>query len=253
MDIVTPYLIAGFLIGLSQATEVMGFFLRSAGQKHGMAGLGYSLHVQVATLARFGTFMGLPILGFAVDNGAGPSAILGAGIVSSTVTLSFCLLALRAPSVPVRLAQALFLRRARTLAGGGAVAGMSATDKPAALYRQSDRRRILIFGAVAFVATSIGVYITLMLGSMCMNYRATILQLTPAITALGAIFSVIYFDPRVSSCIDAAEDADRIVVDVIRSRVFGVCLALAAIVSVYFLAPLFVALTEVCVQKIDRI
>ena len=244
-----PYLVAGMLIGLSQATEVMGFYLRSAGQKQGMAGLGYSLHVQIATLARFGTFMGLPILGFAVDNGAGPRAILGAGIVSSLVTLTVCLLALRWPDIAIRLAHALFLRRARTLSAGRKPQAQTPHAAESSEYRKRDRNRILVFGAVAFVATSIGVYVTLMLGSMCMDFRATILQLTPAITALGTIFAVIYFDPRVSSCIDSAKDADAIVMDVVRSRIAGVIAAVVAILAIYNTAPLILMSLPLCAES----
>ena len=73
-------IMGGALIGLSLSIETLGFFLRAIGSKRKYPSLGYSLHVQVATIARFGSFLGLPVLGSIVDSGLGPKALVTAAL-----------------------------------------------------------------------------------------------------------------------------------------------------------------------------
>ena len=71
-------ILAGCLIGLSLSVETLAFHYREFGTRYEMPTLGYSLHVQLATLARAGTLVGLPLLGWMLDHGQSTTALVQA-------------------------------------------------------------------------------------------------------------------------------------------------------------------------------
>ena len=224
---------------MSQAVETIAFELRAVGRMYGASALGYSLHVQVATLSRVGTFIGLPILGYAVDAKQGPAPILCSAIVAYSTFSTLVLISLFSHGYVQKASEWFFQRSSMGK-------GLAYEDLPIANSVSSGKdeemppcaRSITATGACSFVFITCGIYVTLVLSSLFTESRAMILQLTPAITAAGTMFSVVFFDPRVSLAIDRSRQPGRVVATIYLSRVIGSVTLLVVCVIILFILEL---------------
>lgn len=220
-------IVAGCLIGMSLSVETLAFYYRDFGTRHGVPTLGYSLHVQLATLARAGTLVGLPLLGWMLDHGQSSRALVQAPAAAfatfaaiSSFSLLFSTWTERALERTFRL-QALIVSQVRLIDGSGAAPGEVEVSRRDALTLQ-------VAGAFSFILTAGGIFGVMMSAAFAPQYRATILQLTPLITSIGTVVSVSVFDPKVSMLMDKGSDGRAVVRIVTRSRLYGAVLLMAA-------------------------
>jgi hypothetical protein len=214
-------LIAGCLIGISLSVETLAFYFREFGSRYEMPTLGYSLHVQLATLARVGTLVGLPLLGWMLDHGRSTSAMVLAPAAAFATFSLISGMSLAYEIRTVRVLEALFRLQARFVSRINLVMPEGASARPAAMVCKGDALALHGIGAFCFVLTAGGLFGVMTSATFAPQYRATILQLTPLITSIGTVVSVSMFDPKVSALIDRGSDGLDVVRHVTRARLYG--------------------------------
>jgi hypothetical protein len=223
---------AGVLIGISFSLETLGFYFRAEGARLKVPAVGYSIHVQVATLSRVGTFMGLPMLGWMLDAGYPLDRIIIAPIITSIVYIVICVSVTSNSFKLIQYLNKLFIFFSNW------ISKLAIVNDPEEIQYKivggKKFKRLLLVGALSYVFVVVGGYGMTMLASIFNDYRATLLQLSPAITAWGTLLSVIYFDPRVSRYIDLGYKP----IDVIKVVVFARVVSM----SVFFVTLVTIAL-----------
>lgn len=189
-------IIAGMFIGISLYIENIGFYLRGIGSANKSSNLGYSLHVQLATLGRVGTFIGFPMLGLSIDRGSSGAEITNAPIYALITFIVLCLMSVRYENSLLKLLTISFRIHNKNQPF---FLNLGAYDKQANSVLIN---KVLISGALAFSLVFIGVFLPFYFSSIYPQYRATILQLSPAVTMFGTFISIIYFDPEISKTLD---------------------------------------------------
>lgn len=226
-------IVAGVLIALSLLVETLGFYLRFAGSFMGTPSLGYSIHVQAGTLSRIGTMVGLPIIGWLIDRGADLRSILVIPVCTFAVYAIVNIIALSRHDQVASIAQVLFRKLAKqsTVLNEGVAAGhLDAHDL--------DRAQVKVLytaGILSFLFTASGFFLAAVFASVYYNYRATILQLSPMITAVGTFISVVFFDPRISYHVDRGAKQQQVIKVILVSRAISAAMLglLAAVLLAY--------------------
>ncbi len=218
----TLLIISGSVLGLSLFIETFGFFLRSAGASLSLSSLGYSLHVQLATFSRLGTFIGMPLVGFLLDSGTSPEVVSILPLMVSGIFISLAILVLYIPSKIEKFSIALFFFMGRKI---------SRLDVPSNRERTSlvdinpsEEKNLFWLSLLSHLIIVIGFYLMIVLASIFNDWRVTIMQSTPLLTAAGTLLSVIYFDPRASTLIDKSKDPFSATTIIMRARLTSMCM-----------------------------
>jgi hypothetical protein len=208
--------LCGVLMAVSHFCETAGFEFRSIGSQYSRPSLGYSIHVQFATLSRLFTMLAFPMIGFLLDTNAQQRDLLTIVGVHSILFALISVLYLAWPRRRKLMTRAFFFLSMR-------VSRVSGEDLPAGeidavatpLMARAVRRKLLYLSAISFMLIILGLYSTLVLASIFRAWRATMLQLGPILTMAGTAMSTVFFDPYVSSLIDHSQgktDVTKVIV-----------------------------------------
>jgi hypothetical protein len=232
--ILTLVILSGLLLSCVHFIETIGYYFRGAGQRFQMASVGYSIHVQVATLSRLCSFMALPIVGWLLDQKVSPSYILILALISSS---SFIVLSTLVSFFKNKnhYLDRLFLFLVRYVSRLKITPSVSQSFQGEKLLK-SDLLTIRFSAFSSFFLISSGMYFTFFIASLIPHYRATILQLSPIVTGLGTIIAVVFFDPKISALIDGGCDHDHIFNLILKSRIEAMCLMMLIVLILFIVA-----------------
>lgn len=219
--------LAGVLIGLAQTIETIGYHFRRIGSEAGSASLGYSIHVQTATASRLGSLLAFPIVGLLLDLQASVITILFVPLTACTVFIigNIAFGKMKASEkILIQLFQFVVRRISRLETPTAPAPANSRVPTPVPPKR---KRELMIAGCFAYCAVTSGTYAAFILAAVLSDYRATALQLAPALTAIGTLVSVTYFDPRVSVLIDGNFDKREAVEAIAQARTIAASIVLA--------------------------
>ena len=185
-------LLISIFISISLLTETIGVYFRLVGSINNKPTTGYSIHVRVATLGRFFTFLSAPSLGYIVDKGCSSKDIALIGSITFFLVFIFGLLFSRATSL-INFGYSKFTR-------SDDFTRISKRD----IQNKSKSKNIkfLIIVAASFLTTAIGVILVNYLATIFTEFRATIVQTTALITAFGTLIHVFIVDPKLAKAGD---------------------------------------------------
>jgi hypothetical protein len=221
-------ILAGFLIGISLVMETLAFHYREFGTRHGMPTLGYSLHVQLATLARAGTLVGLPLLGWMLDHGQSSHALVQAPAAAFSTFAGISGLSLAFSKRTESALERVFRVQAWIVSRVQLTKRSPASNGEVAKVCRADALTLQVAGAFSFILTAGGLFGVMMSAALAPAYRATILQLSPLVTSIGTVVSVTIFDPKISTLMDRGNDGLAVVRYVTRARLYGALLLMLA-------------------------
>ena len=185
-------LISSF-IAISLLTETIGVFFRLVGSLNNLPTLGYSIHVRVATLGRFFTFLSAPALGYIVDSGSSSKDIALIGALTFLFVSFFgWLFTLKGASI-INLGYLKFTNSKNFIK----FQKINITHKLI-----SKNLNFIFIVAISFLTTAIGVILVNYLATIFVEFRATIVQTTALITALGTLIHVFIVDPKLAKAGD---------------------------------------------------
>jgi hypothetical protein len=194
--------------------------MRAVGKSVNAKSFGYSAHVQLATLSRIGTFIGLPIIAFLIDSGINSYLIFVLPVLTFFLYIIFSLISLFSKKVSISIAIfcfkkiVYFSKVELKLEFSKTEFNQSFSD----ISHYPQMETIKKYGFFAFIFTSGAFFISSILAKKIHLYRATILQLTPFVSFVGTINSVLYFDPMLSHLIDCSDNPFPIVFEVFKIR-----------------------------------
>lgn len=226
----------GMLMAISHFCETAGFEFRSIGSQYSRPALGYSIHVQFATLSRLFTMLAFPMIGFLLDTDAEQRDLLTIVGIHSALFAVISALYLFWPSRRALMTRAFFFLSMR-------VSRVSGEDLPRAAGHVAAipvmdcavKRRLLYLSAISFVLIILGLYSTLVLASIFRAWRATMLQLGPILTMAGTAMSTVFFDPYVSSLIDDSHGATDVTKVIVLGRAVALLVTFVLAVVTYLL------------------
>ncbi len=216
--------ISAILLAISFSIETCAFEMRDIGISFDNPGLGYSLHVQLATLARTLNFIALPFLGLLLDSGVQVKLFLQLPIIFGFTFIISSVAYLRLHSRR-NLAEYVFKILAKHISRLEINFDRKNKSSEKVMIIASDLnniRKIRNIGAIAAFFTVGGTLTPFILGSILNDYRASMLQLSPLFTALGTILSVSYFDPRISFLMREDGNNELLIQNIIIGRSIGV-------------------------------
>lgn len=224
------------LLSFSLFIETFGFLLRAVGKQSNAISFGYSAHVQIATLSRIGTFIGLPIVAYLIDRNIDNVRILILPIFTFGIYTLLSLVVIRKQDFAIKLSYYFFNK----------IIAFSRVDIIKRYYQKSEEitndilqsaeiARIKKFGILSFFFTSGAFFVSSIFAQHFHLYRATILQLTPFISFLGTLSSVVYFDPKISHLIDCNKNPFPIIFEVFKIRLLGAILLIISFSLSFFI------------------
>lgn len=225
--------LASILICLSLLFETLGFNFRRIGKIKGYPSLGYSIHVQFATISRLGIFIGFPLIGFLVDTSSELNSLIIVPLLSYLALFMILIFFLIFIKKLDNLFYTLFnfmLKISRVKISGQVHDVAEIKDNILPI----NKIRILAVGSFSFLFQSIGIFIVSICAFLFPEYKATILLMSPSITAIGTLISVIFFDPYISEEIDNKAEPIEVISYVYLARAISSFVA-AMIFSILFL------------------
>lgn len=191
--------ISGILIGISLFIESASFIIRIIGKNSEKSSLGYSLHVQIATLSRLGSFVGLPIIGLLLDKKVETYFIVLIPFISYIVmSFGFLFILIKLDFV-INIYNKIFMLRVKN-------ANEFKLTNFSFRKLKLDLNQIWILSFLSFSITTISFFLIPIIASLYNEYRATILQLAPVFTSFGTFISIFMFDNNLSKLIDSNID-----------------------------------------------
>lgn len=232
-------ILAGILISVGHSFELFGFFFRALGAMCGKPSVGYSSHVQIATISRLSTLVAMPIVGFLLDKGVGIETILLVPISSLTI---FILLSLIQISISYRkeMLMSLFKKFVKVVSRVEVIEKVTEhDDKNKCTLPQHILRKIFISGFVSFFIITGGLFSIYLVSSANLNYRAMILQSAPIFTAVGTLISVVFFDSAISNALDSYKFDMSLIRTIVKARLYA-ALILFLIFILFFLKNTYI-------------
>lgn len=218
--------VAAILIFFSLLFETLGFNFRRIGKMCNKSSLGYSLHVQFATVSRLGIFIGFPLIGYLIDQSSDIENILLVPVICYFLISTFLFISAIYVHRLDNLFKQFFLLQLK-------ISNIDRVDFDENLAIPSNsfsKKRILILGAISFLFASSGIFFVSILSFTFSDLKATILLSSPAITAIGTLISVIFFDPFISRQIDDIDEPVNVIKYIYFSRALS-----SLILFVFFL------------------
>ncbi len=223
---------SGALIGFSHWIEAIGFYMRVVGANHGLAALGYSAHVQIATVSRFGTLLAFPLIGYLIDNGH------SASIISySFVSYAFVFVLLNTITAKSGFEIIFYERFFFFIMNKINRIGEIKSNNLDVVYPnefQYDESKLFLLSLFSYGVMIFGVFSVFFASTIVPEYRATILQIGPLITGVGAIVSTTYFDPYVSLIMDRSPRKNDAVSTIVKGRSYSALLLAIVLSSINF-------------------
>ena len=221
---------AAILIYLSLFFETIGFNFRRIGKLSGKASLGYSLHVQFATVSRFGIFIGFPLIGLLIDQSTNIHQIILVPIIAYSLiflSLLFCIFNLKKIDYLFKR----FFHFQLRLSGLDSV-----TINDGTLFKDQSfsKKRVIVLGFISFLFASSGIFFVSILSFIFSDYKATILLSSPAVTAFGTLISVMFFDPFISRQIDDIDEPITVIKYIYLSRAVSSCILFFIFLILFF-------------------
>jgi hypothetical protein len=218
-------ILIALLLLISLFFECYGFIFRHLGAINNSSSLGYSLHVQIATIARFGTLLSYPLIAYKLETGVTNNTLSIIPIISFSLLAITLYIFLKNKNLNnvfsfyilkklsnISGYQDIFLKRSNS---------SSQIDDSDEEISKSEKFRLVYFGTFSFLFTSSSFFLTSILANQFLEYRATIIQCTPFISSVGTIMSVVYFDPTLSKLIDKNPNSFRAVKLAWQARIRG--------------------------------
>lgn len=214
--------VIAILLFTSLFFECYGFMFRLLGAMNSSSSLGYSIHVQVATLARFGTLIAYPLIAYQLETGITNKELSLIPIVTYILLSIFLLYFSKKKNSNKNLVTQIFriVSRFSGLNKELWIIDLKLESNDATI-NSSDRSKIIYFGTFAFLFTSASFFLTSIVANQFLEYRTTIIQCTPFISAIGTMMSVIYFDPIISKLIDENPKSINIIILAWKARIRG--------------------------------
>lgn len=196
--------------------------LRLFGAINNSPSLGYSMHVQVATIARFGTLLAFPLIALQIETGVS-NKILALIPVLTYGCLAIILLIL---SKNTTMNNSLLLFVFKILAKISKLDTKRFSESihlatHELVITKNEKNKIVYFGTFAFLFTSSAFFITSIIANQFLDFRTTIIQCTPFISSIGTLMSVVYFDPTLSQLIDKNPNSLSIIMIAWKARIYG--------------------------------
>ena len=213
--------LAGCLISIGHTFELFGFFFRIIGAEYGKPSLGYSSHVQIATISRLSTLVAMPIVGYLLDKGVEIKTILLVPIASLVLFILFSLLQILISykkNVLIFLFENFVAIVSRINIGESKYELMGCDKEP---IPNEIFKKIFISGFFAFLIVTGGLFSIYLVSSANLNYRAMILQSAPIFTAVGTLISVVFFDSTVSNVLDTYKYDMNLIRVIIKARMIA--------------------------------
>ena len=219
-------IIPGIFLGLSWFIEAVGYYLRVIGANEGKASMGYTRHVQLATLMRAGSFVALPLIAYNVDLGQSVFMLRIIPVVTFGIIglgLSISLLNINRIYKILVCINALLSR----------ISGMSQENEKTTskkfqnLALKHVEVKVTVLSTLTFIIMSNAFFVTMIFASKFPEFRASIFQFTPFISFVGTIIATFYLDTRVSLSIDSASGIE-VVNSILLGRLIGSLIGLGA-------------------------
>ena len=222
---INEVIIPGLLLGLSWFVESIGYLFRLIGSHQGKLSLGYTIHVQLATMTRFGSFVALPMLALGVDKEFPMNVLLFTPLIAFSVIV--------VGLVPVLLRRRLvfnYLSFIFNVVGRKQESLSNSSKHNLDIY--SFDIKLVLASLGSYIITSNAFFVSVMYASVYPDFRASILQMTPALSFIGTLVAVFYLDTRISNSLDNKENETSAVYSVIAGRLFSalVCSVLYGLV-----------------------
>ena len=224
-------ILAGSLMAFSHWIEVLGFFMRVAGSKKGLSALGYSVHVQLATGSRLGTFLAFPMIGYCIDKKA-ESKIIILSLIAYCIVF-FLLNAFSLVSNLQYFAEKAFIFIIKKI-NRIKVQDLMFEASDGFILSREHLNRLTITSSISYLIIVAGIFMTFTLSAIWHDYRATILQLGPIFTGIGTIISTTMFDPFASWIFDKFRDKDQAVLAIIHGRMYASVILLISSLGILY-------------------
>lgn len=222
---------AGMLIAISHWAEVYGFYLRAIGSNFGVPALGYSTHVQIATLTRIGSVTAFPIIGFLIDKGEAPGLIAYVVYSYSLFYISLCVVA-KVGKGNSQIAEKIFffiVNRVNRLNIERSSEEFFSTERD---YVYS-KNKLMFLSILSYGIMVGGSFLTFLLSSIIVDYRATMLMLGPLFTVIGTFVSTTFFDPYASVTLEKSRYKIEVVNLIIVGRIYAALLVLLISIIIF--------------------
>lgn len=215
-------IIIALLLLTSLFFECYGFIFRLLGAINKSPTLGYSLHVQVATIARFGTLLAFPLIALQIETGISNNTLIIIPIITYSCLSVMLLILSKSPNLNNWLLYHLLVLLSRFSGLDKKIFKISILKaEKKLLITRNERNKIVYFGTAAFLFTSSAFFVTSIVANEYLDYRSTIIQCTPFISSIGTLMSVIYFDPTLSQLIDKNPESIMIIKLAWKARIYG--------------------------------
>ena len=228
----TISILAALLIFFSLLFETLGFNFRRIGKMSNKPSLGYSLHVQFATVSRLGIFIGFPLIGILIDKSSELNTIILVPVISYFLISSSLFICARYIDRLDGLFKIFFKFQLRI----SNLEDINFSNKDIDPNNLFSRKRVILLGAISFLFASSGIFFVSILSFIFSDFKATILLSSPAITAIGTLVSVIFFDPFISRQIDDIDEPINVIKYVYISRAFSSLILFILFSILYFYA-----------------
>ena len=231
--------VISILIFVTLFFECYGFIFRHIGAINNSSSLGYSLHVQSATISRFGTLLSYPLIAYKLEIGITNNTLSLIPLVSFSlvaITLTFFL---KFKNFNI-LFSSFLLKNLSRMSGHQGVFINKLDLTPVFRNKneeisKTDKFRLVYLGTFSFLFTASSFFLTSILANQFLEYRATIIQCTPFISGIGTLISVVYFDTTLSNLIDKNPNSFRTIELAWKARIYGSLTASALFCFTYLL------------------
>lgn len=221
----------GFLFSFLYLFETIGYIFRLIGRRHGLASLGYSIHVQCASSARMFTFFAYPVVGYLLDLNVSYIYIAIMIVLTSSIFIIFMTLILINYDLTYHYANRFFIWYTQKFYK---IAQYKSGIKLNHQFHSLEiikNKYFYISAFIAFFIVVIGVFTSIFMAALYHEKRAMFLQASALFTSLGTLISIFYFDPKLSTYIDE----DNMTFDVIKAAFLSRYYAMITILILFLL------------------
>ena len=230
-------LLVSCLLSFSLFIETFGFLLRAVGKENNSISFGYSAHVQLATISRIGTFIGLPIIAYLIDRNIESTKILILPIFTFFLYSIFSFITLKSQKLSISISYFFFNKIIELSRVSIEKKELTLNKDKFVEYKLKNKNlnQIKKFGVISFFFTSGAFFISSIFAQHYQFYSDAILQFTPFISFLGSMSSFIFFDSNISHLIDSSDNPFLIIFEVIKIRLIASILLLISFLLTFII------------------
>jgi hypothetical protein len=225
----------GFFFSLLYFFETIGYVFRLIGKRHGLASLGYSIHVQCASSARMFTFFAYPVVGYLLDLDVSYVYIAIMIILTSSIFIIFMTLILINYELTFHYANKFFIWYTQKFYK------ITQYERGIKFNRQfhsleiNKNKYFYLSAFLAFFIVVVGVFSSIFMAALYHEKRAMFLQASALFTSVGTLISIFYFDPKLSTYIDKDDLSFDVIKAAFISRYYAMITILILFLLVIFL------------------